>query len=99
MASMYVFMQNAEVRLPYRCRGCAARLEGAENAPGSANAALRALWAYPMVKDPEGTPRAASCSRASSALGARAAGQVGVACGVNTPTHARGGDTREGGRP
>ena len=32
------------------------RVQGAGNAPGSAGASLRALWAYPMVEDPDGQP-------------------------------------------
>ena len=56
VASMSRFMQNPEGRPPYRCHDCAGRLQGAGDAPGSASAALRALWAYPMVKDPEGQP-------------------------------------------
>ncbi|CAK0799542.1 unnamed protein product [Prorocentrum cordatum] len=56
VASMSRFMQNPEGRPPCRCHDCAGRLQGAGDAPGSASAALRALWAYPMVRDPEGQP-------------------------------------------
>ena len=56
VASMSRFMQNPEGRPPYRCHDCARGKQGAGDAPGSASAALRALWAYPMVMDPEGQP-------------------------------------------
>ncbi len=56
VASMSRFMDKPRGRPPYRCRGCAERAKRAGDAPGSASASLRVLWAYPMVEDPEGQP-------------------------------------------
>ncbi len=56
VASMSRFMDSARGRPPYRCRECAEKLQHAGGAPGFASASLRALWAYPMVKDPQGQP-------------------------------------------
>ena len=56
VASMSRFMDRPEGRPPYRCRECAEKLKRDGDAPGSASASLRALWAYPMVKDPRGQP-------------------------------------------
>ena len=56
VASMSRFMQGPEGRPPYRCSDCARRLQAGGGAPGSASAALRALWAYPMVFDPDNEP-------------------------------------------
>lgn len=54
VASMSRLMDSPRGRPPYRCRECAEKLQRAGDAPGSASASLRALWAYPMVKDPQG---------------------------------------------
>ena len=56
VASMSRFMVSPQGRPPYRCRECAGKLKHDGDAPGSASASLRALWAYPMVKDPRGQP-------------------------------------------
>ena len=56
VASMSRFMQDPEGRPPYRCSDCARRLQAGGGAPGSASAALRAPWAYPMVFDPDNEP-------------------------------------------
>ena len=56
VASMSRFMDRPEGRPPYRCRECAEKLKRDGDAPGSASASLRALWAHPMVKDPRGQP-------------------------------------------
>ncbi len=56
VASMSRFMRDPEGRPPYRCNDCADREQGVGIAPGPASASLRALWAYPMVRDPDGQP-------------------------------------------
>ena len=56
VASMSRFMDSPRGRPPYRRRECAGELQRAGDAPGSASASLRALWAYPLVKDPKGQP-------------------------------------------
>ena len=45
VASMSRFMQNPEGRPPYRCNDCAARVQGADDAPTIAGGSLRAILA------------------------------------------------------
>ena len=55
VASMSPFLQNCR-DLAYQCKDCAAKAQIAKAAPGSASAALRGLWAYPMVQGVDGQP-------------------------------------------
>ena len=53
VASMSPFLQNCR-DLAYQCKDCAAKAQIPKAAPGSASAALRGLWAYPMVETVDG---------------------------------------------
>ena len=56
VASMSPLLRLQAGRAAYRCKQCAEKSQGAEGAPGSASAALRVLWAYPLVEGADGSP-------------------------------------------
>ena len=56
VASMSHFFENSANRSAYQCKDCVAKAQTAKAAPGPASAALRGLWAYPMVESVDGKP-------------------------------------------